>query len=141
MFWRNRNTVLVIIGVVLLTVFSAGARPRRMQRSLSGIWGGQHISIEVSGSSASIEFDCANGTIKGPLTVDSKGRFTWRGYYNREHGGPIRRDEESNAQPAIYKGWIQDNTMTLTVTLANSDESLGEFTLKRGGQGRVFKCR
>jgi hypothetical protein len=141
MFWRNRNTVLVIIGVVLLTVFSAAARPRTMQRSLSGTWGGQHITIEVGRGSASIEYDCANGTISGPLTVDSKGRFTWRGYYNREHGGPIRIGEKSNAQPAVYKGWIQNDTMTLTVTLANNDESLGTFTLKRGSRGRVFKCR
>ncbi|MDQ2938026.1 MAG: hypothetical protein M3R67_11025 [Acidobacteriota bacterium] len=141
MFWRNRNTVLVIIAVIVLTVFSAAARPRKMQRSVSGTWGGDHIIIEFSGRSASIEYDCANGTINGPLTLDSKGRFTWGGYHNREHGGPIRRDEKSNTQTATYKGWIQDNTMTLTVTLANGDESLGTFTLKRGSQGRVFKCR
>lgn len=112
-----------------------------MQRTVSGTWGGQHISIEANGRSASIEYDCATGTINGPLTLDSKGHFTWRGYHNREHGGPIRIDEKSNAQPANYRGWIQGDTMTLTVTLANSDESPGTFTLTRGSQGKVFKCR
>ena len=141
MFWRNRNTLLAIIGLVLLIVFSTAARPRKMQRLVSGTWGGQHISIQVNGGSASIVYDCATGTIDGPLTLDSKGHFTWRGYYHREHGGPVRRDEKPNGQPAIYNGWIQGDTMTLTVNLANSNESLGTYTLTRGRSGRVFKCR
>jgi hypothetical protein len=140
MFWRNRNTLLTIIGLVLLMAFSTAGRPRRMQRVLSGTWGGQHISMEVDGGSASIEYDCARGTIDGPLTLDTKGRFTWRGNHYREHGGPVRRDEPSNSQAAIYKGWIEGDTMTLTVSLENSDESLGTYTLKRGSSGRVFKC-
>ncbi|MDQ6653551.1 MAG: hypothetical protein M3Y84_12505 [Acidobacteriota bacterium] len=141
MFWLNRNTPLVIIGFVLLIVSSTAARPRKMQRLVSSTWGGQHISIEVNRGSASIEYDCATGTIDGPLTLDSKGHFTWRGYYNREHGGPVRIDEKSNRQPAIYNGWIQGDNMTLTVNLANSKESLGTYTLMRGSSGRVWKCK
>ena len=111
-----------------------------MQRTVSGTWGGQHISIEVNGGSASINYDCARGTIDGPLTLDTKGHFTWRGYHTREHGGPVRIGEPSNSKVAIYKGWIQGDTMTLTVSLENSDESMGTYTLKRGRSGRVFRC-
>ena len=141
MFWRNRNRLLVIISLVLLIVSSAASRPRKMQRLPTGTWGGSHIRIEVEPRSATIDYDCANGTIDGPFTIDSKGRFSWRGTHNREHGGPIRIDEKPNSRPAIYSGSIKGDTMTLTVKLADSNEVLETYTLKRGSSGRVFKCR
>ena len=139
MVWRNRNRLLVIVTLVVLTVSSGVSRPRKLQRLANGIWGGQHISIEVSGRSASVEY--ANGTINGPLTLDSKGQFTWHGTHNREHPGPIRMGMKPNSQPATYTGWVKGNTMTLTVKLDDGDEALGTYTLKRGGAGRVFKCK
>src|SRR2546423_10461586 len=141
MFWRNRNKLLLVISLVLLIVPAAASRPRKMQRLLTGAWGGPHIRMDVGSRSATIEYDCANGTIDGPFTLDSKGRFTWRGTHNREHGGPIRIDEKANSKPVIYSGWIKADTMTLTVKLANTNEVVGTYTLKRGGTGRVFKCR
>jgi hypothetical protein len=141
MFWGNRNKVLVIVSLVLLIVSSAASRPRKMQRLPTGNWGGPHIRIEVGPRSATIDYDCANGTIDGPFTIDSKGRFTWRGTHNREHGGPIRIDEKPNTREAIYSGWIKGDTMTLTVKLAATDESLETYILKRGSEGRVFKCK
>jgi hypothetical protein len=140
MFWLNRNRFLVLICLVLLVGFSAAARPRRMQRLQTGTWGGPHIQIEVGPRSATIEYDCANGTIDGPMTMDSKGRFNWRGTHNREHGGPTRIDEQSNGRRAIYSGWIKGDTMTLTVKLADTNEVVETFALKRGSPGRVFKC-
>jgi hypothetical protein len=140
-FWRNRNKFLVVIGVVLLVGSTAGSRPRRTQRVPQGPWGGPHIRMDVGPSSATIDYDCANGTIDGPLTTDSKGRFTWRGSHNREHPGPIRIDEPSNNRPATYSGWIKGDTMNLKVKLADTNEVVETFTLKRGGAGRVFKCK
>lgn len=141
MFWQNRNRLLVIISLVLLIATSASSRPRKMQRIPPGTWGGSHIRIEVGPLSATIEYDCANGMIEGPITIDSKGRFTWRGTHNREHGGPVRIDEQTNGRPAIYSGSIKGETMTLTVKLADTNEVLDTYTLKRGSQGRVFKCK
>ena len=140
MFWRTHNVIFVIIALSLV-IGSAIARPNKLQRRVSGVWGGEHISIEVVGRSALIEYDCARGTIDGPFTIDANGQFTWRGSYSREHGGPVRRDERSNAQQAVYKGRINRDTMTLKVTLANSEDSPGTFTLTRGQQGKVWKCK
>jgi len=140
MFWRNRNRLLVILSLVLLIAFSVASRPRKMQRLPTGAWGGPHISISVGSRSATIDYDCANGTIDGPFKIDSKGRFTWRGTHNREHGGPIRIDEKPNSRPAIYSGWIKGDTMTLTVKLADTNEVVETYTLKRGSSGRVHKC-
>lgn len=92
MFSVDRKRLLVLVSLVLVIVSFAAARPRKMQRLQTGSWGGSHIRIEVGPGSATIDYDCANGTINGPLTMDSKGHFTWRGFHNREHGGPIRID-------------------------------------------------
>jgi hypothetical protein len=141
MFSMDRKRLLVLVSLVLLIVSLAAARPRKMQRLQTGSWGGSHIRIEVGSGSATIDYDCANGTINGPLTIDSKGHFTWRGFHNQEHGGPIRIDEQGNGRAAIYSGWIKGDTMTLTVKLADTTEVVESYTLKRGSAGRVFKCK
>ena len=141
MFSENRTRLIVLVSLVLLIASSAASKPRKMQRLSTGSWGGPHINIDVGQGSATIEYDCANGTIDGPLTYDSKGRFAWRGTHNQERGGPIRVDETSNSRRAIYTGTVKSDTMTLTVKLADTNEVVQTFTLKRGGPGRVFKCK
>jgi hypothetical protein len=138
---KNTIALIVIVTLLLLTTSAAVSRPRKMQRLGSGSWGGPHIRIEVETGSARIEYDCANGTINGPLTIDSKGRFTWRGTHQPEGPGPIRIDQERSSSAAVYTGSVKGTTMTLTVTLAGSKEPLGTFTVRQGGGGRVFKCR
>ena len=140
MFSTNRNKLLVLVSLILLIAASAASKPRKMQRLQPGSWGGPHIRIYVEKDSATIDYDCANGTIEGPLTYDRKGNFTWRGTHNREHGGPIRIDE-NNSRRAIYTGSIKGDRMALTVKLADSNDVVDTFTLTRGGPGRVFKCK
>jgi hypothetical protein len=141
MFLKNRIKLLVVVSFVLIIAASAASKPRKMQRMSTGSWGAPHIRIEVGQRSASIDYDCANGTIDGPLTLDSKGRFNWRGTHTREGPGPIRVEAASDGQPAIYTGSVKGDTMTLTVKLADSNQVVDTFTLKRGGAGRVFKCK
>lgn len=140
MFGLNRNRLVVVLSLVLLLVSSAASRPRKMQKLSAGTWGGPNVRIEVEASSARIDYSCANGTIAGPLTFDSKGRFTWRGFHTREGPGPIRV-ADGHGSPALYTGSVKGDTMTLTVKLTDSGEIIDTFTLKRGSAGRVFKCK
>ncbi len=105
------------------------------------VWGGEHIRLQVTEGGADIEYDCAQGTMAQPPVADAGGRFDIKGTHRVEHPGPIRRDEESNGRPARYTGKISGDTMTLTVTLTDKSETFGTFTLKRGSEGKVFKCR
>jgi hypothetical protein len=141
MFSVKRTKLVILVSLVLLIAASAASRPRRMQRLSTGTWGAPHIRIQVEEASATIDYDCAHGTIAGPLTFDSKGRFSWRGTHTREGPGPIRVDQESSGSPAIYTGSVKGETMTLTVKLAGTKEVVDTFTLTRGGKGRVFKCK
>ena len=141
MVLKNRIRLLVVIGFVLIVAASAASRPRKMQRMSTGPWGALHIRIDVGKNSATIDYDCANGTIEGPLTFDSKGRFTWHGTHRREGPGPIRVGHEFKGSSALYTGSIKGDTMTLTVKLTDSNEVVDTYTLKRGSFGRVFKCK
>jgi len=54
---------------------------------------------------------------------------------------PIRREDLRAGQPARYSGWTDGNKMTLTVVLSDTKETVGTFTLVRGQEVRVSKCR
>lgn len=105
----------------------------------SGDWGGQHIGMVVKSSGATIEYDCASGTIDEAL-VTADGMFTAIGTHIRGHGGPVREGEIADKHPARYDGRTDGKTMTLDVTLTDSGEKLGTFTLQRGASPNVFKC-
>lgn len=106
----------------------------------NGVWGGQGISLEINDSGAEINYDCAHGTITGKVIPDREGKFTAKGFHVREHGGPVREEEKADGQPVTYQGSIEGETMTLTVTLSETKETIGSYTLTRGKSGRIRKC-
>ena len=110
-----------------------------MRHISTGVWGGQHISMKVGAKSATIEYDCANGVIDGPLVVDDNGDFNLHGKHHMQHGGPIRADESNEGQPATYTGSIKGNEMTLTLKLG--DDEPQTFTLEKGKEGELFRCK
>jgi hypothetical protein len=130
--------LFLIAGVLSLSGF---ARVEEMQRITNGSWGGDHIQIEVDSNTATVEFDCAHGTIEGPFNVNADGQFSWKGTFSREHGGPVRSDEGETAIAAVYSGSVKNQTMTLTIRLSNEKEPLDTFLLTQGKPGRIRKCR
>jgi hypothetical protein len=118
---------------------NANASTANQTRDLRGTWGGEHIAMEVTDAGATIEYDCAHGRINKKITPDAAGKFETKGVHVRERGGPTRQGED-NERPALYRGAIKDETMTLTVELAENNESVGTFTLTHGKTGRIRKC-
>ena len=107
----------------------------------AGIWGGPHVRLDVREGGAEIEYDCAHGTLAAPLVPDAAGRFEVGGTHVREGPGPIRLNVPRVARPARYAGTVTGDRMTLTVTLTDRGEDFGSFTLTRGSEGRLRKCR
>ncbi len=123
---------------VVLPTLSRDAAAGRM---LSGLWGGVGMNMERDATGVTrLEFDCANGLILGPLSVDGDGSFAWEGLYVREHGGPIREGELPEVHEAVYSGRVAGPKMQLTVRLSETGDDIGPFNLAEGGRGRVFKC-
>jgi hypothetical protein len=136
MFKKQHIPVLIL---VLLAACFVIAEARKMQSIPTGNWGGQHINMKVGAKSATIEYDCATGMIQGPLVVDANGNFKLRGTHQRQHGGPIRSDETPQDHPATYTGSIKGNTMTLNLKVGDSEEET--FTLEKGKEGELFRCK
>ena len=110
------------------------------RRIASGLWGGDHVRMMVSDVGARLEYDCAGGTIDQPIVLDASGKFAAKGSYTPERGGP-RRDGATAVARARYTGRVAGDTITLTVTLETSKERVGMFTLKRGDDVLLTKCR
>jgi hypothetical protein len=89
---------------------------------------------------ATVEYDCASGTIDEPISLDSRGNFSAVGTHTPGHGGPALIDEVPERHPAQYVGSTDGKTMTLTVTLSDSGEQVGTYKLVRGASPAVFKC-
>ena len=123
--------------VGLLSFLMIGAEARTLK---PGEWGGQHVRLVVQADAAALEFDCARGTIPGKIALRANGAFEMRGRYRREHGGPVRKGEESAGVPVTYRGRLTDATLTLEV-IAEDGTTLGAFELSRGAPGRLVKCR
>lgn len=129
--------------LVLVTAFAAlggTCRSEFVGPQLFGTWGGEHISMEISAGGATIEYDCAHGTIDGFFVIDGSGRFDLTGVHVVERGGPVQDGVPPDAHPASYVGRTDGRTMSLTVTMTDSDQVVGTFVLVKGTQGRVFKC-
>jgi hypothetical protein len=117
-----------------------GAPTNKMSKLQAGTWGGPHIAVDVSENGARLEYDCAHGTIDEPIVPDRDGRFDVKGTHVKEHGGPVRADEDMTGQPARYTGRAEGQTLTLTVTLTDTNEVVGTYTVALGQRPRIVKC-
>ena len=137
-----RETSIQVMSAAMISSNDSVNKKRRPQRYIPlGTWGGQHIRMVVTEEGASIEYDCAQGSIVGRLTLDDERKFNAKGSHMREGPGPIRLGAPSASRPARFSGQVTGDEMSLTVTLTDEKESIGDFTLRRGSEGRLRKCR
>jgi hypothetical protein len=107
---------------------------------LAGSWGGRGIGLTLDQQQGRLEYDCASGTIAGPLLPDAAGRFAATGTHTPDEGGPERIDRPRPAFPARYNGTVRRDEMRLFVDVPGRDLHLGPFTLRRGAQPILLRC-
>jgi hypothetical protein len=107
----------------------------------NGMWGGEHIRMEVNDSGADIEFDCARGSISQRLELDGKGRFKVQGIYRAETPAPAAVDGGLTASgvKATYTGALSGSSLRLEV-LIEGQHVPRTFDLVQGDQGHLAKC-
>jgi len=132
-------TCAALLMIALVACLTAGAQDSGSDDS--EVWGGRDISMHMTAAGASIEFDCAQGSVTEPIKPNAAGEFRAAGSYTPELGGPVRKDNPPRAQPATYKGTISGNTMHLEIILADKTQQPPSFALTKGSEGRVVKCR
>ena len=104
-------------------------------------WGGEHVRIEFNNVEARDDFDCAHGTITDPLKTDPEGHFALNGTYVREGPGHHSPQRTACGPTSRYSGTIKGEEMSLSVTHNNNSQELGTFTLTRGSEELIRKCR
>ena len=131
---------------------SASKNRRKARPSVAvGDWGGRNIRLSVTENGATIEYDCANGTIEQPLLLDRDGRFDVRGTVQLETGGAVtgisiqEEGKPATAAPdsarARYRGQVRGRTMSLLVELTGNKTKFGTFSLIHSATPRLFKCQ
>jgi hypothetical protein len=133
--------VRVPLSILLAACFcvACGSTPTDPTSVDKGLWGGDHVAMTVGATSTHLEFDCAHGDIPGVLSV-TNGDLAANGTFVREHGGPIRVDDQLDQHPALYSGQVSSGRMKLSIRLTDSGEVVGSFDLIQGMAGRVVKC-
>jgi hypothetical protein len=106
---------------------------------LVGAWGGPHAGITFEGGLANAEFDCASGTIDGPVYPARNGDFAAKGSLRTGTGGPVRVGQIFKSQRASYSGRVIKDVMTLNITVEEGSP-IGPFTLTRGAPPQLTPC-
>jgi hypothetical protein len=119
---------------------SVNSRMNANLRNPNETWGGDHVRLVTKPGGGDLEFDCAHGDLTEELKPDADGNFDIAGTFSRE-GGPTRSDDKSNGRAVRYVGRITQNSMTFQITFKDSNETSDTFTLTRGSEGRLRKCR
>lgn len=104
----------------------------------SGVWGGEHIRMDINKDGAEIEFDCASGTITRPIALDAKRQFRVEGTFRRQIPAPAQANDTASTN-AIYLGTLHGDTMRLQVSVSGVD-GVQSFTLVKGNEGHLTKC-
>ena len=124
--------------LILVVGFAATAACSRSGPDVAeatGTWAGAEAAMKVTTTGAHIEFPCAVGDIPQPLMAGSNGEFSADGVYAIQVG-PANGPQ----QPARYTGRIDNQKMTLSVTLSATSQTFGSFTLTYGSPASFAKC-
>jgi len=132
------SRVLPILCVATIIFGGALQAQRRGEGAPENTWGGDHVQLETTEDGGHFEFDCASGELSGVITPDVHGKFSVKGSYMSEHGGPTRKGESANE--ATYRGTIHGNSMELEI-LDSQGKRLEHYSLTKGRYGRVMKCK
>ena len=131
----------VCVLVAVTSAAMASGRDSSPSSTLAAAWGGEHIGLIVTERGATLEYDCALGTIDEQVRTDQGGQFEVRGTHMFERGGPGRAgDPPLRQHPALYRGWTNGKEMRLTVTLVDTGVEVGRFSLEVGRRPALEKC-
>ena len=136
----TQTTATGLVGslIIALAVFTVSAAAQKTTAVPKGEWGGRGIAMTITDAGASIQFDCADGTITKQLRINKDGGFTAEGTLMRNGPGPIRVGAQGLA--VIFTGKVTRKTMTLRMSDAKSGEKLGEYAATLGQTTRLHRC-
>ena len=103
---------------------------------LTGEWGGTHVGLRLSEAGGVLDYDCAAGTIDGPLVPRADGTFEARGRHTPGTGGPERAGESGGFPDPLSRGGAR----TRWPAGQNGDGVMLGRSLWRAGPSRSFSA-
>lgn len=107
--------------------------------ALEGAWGGDRLRLVVDAQGATVQADCADGRIAGPIVLSQGGSFVASGTYAEHKGGPQVADEASGPAQARFSGELRGDTLTLSILPAGAKVAQ-TFRLQRGATVKLVRC-
>ena len=106
---------------------------------VTGEWGGRHLHLKMTATGGTLDYDCAAGTIKGPLRLDADGAFSAVGTHTPGSGGPEIEGRVLPTYRVEYAGVVRGDRMRLHGRVENG-VVLGPFSLRRDAEPIIFRC-
>ncbi|MEO6112856.1 MAG: hypothetical protein ABIP07_00195 [Sphingomicrobium sp.] len=126
--------------VAACVAISGCATPQVASQPLTGSWGGTHVGLTLDAVGGQLDYDCAAGTIVGPVKVDDAGLFRATGTHTPGTGGPVQQGHVPPAFPATYQGKVRGDAMTLSISVPSRGFVIGPYELRRGVDPRLMRC-
>lgn len=123
-----------------LAACAGTASPTSRGAALTGSWGGPHVGLALDAQGGRLDYDCAAGTIDGPITASPTGAFVASGQHAPGTGGPERIGDVRPSFPATYSGRVTGDRMVLRVRTEANGGFEATYTLSRGAPPQLFRC-
>ena len=122
-----------------LPLLAACAAVPAAGRAVTGVWGGEHVGLNLTSTGGTLKYDCAAGSMSGPLMINRAGTFIGRATHTPGRGGPVIQGQRLPSYRVRYSGSVRGNTMSLRGRVENG-VLLGPFTLRRGVEPIITRC-
>jgi hypothetical protein len=133
------NAIAGPVATLALAALAACASVPLAGGPVTGEGGGTHVGLRLSEAGGMLEYDCAAGTVAGPLVPRADGNFEALGTHTPAAGGPEIAGQVRPSYSVRYSGTVRGDRMTLEGRVANG-VLLGPFTLRRGAEPVIFRC-
>lgn len=125
---------------IVAAALTGCATPQAASQPLAGGWGGTHVGLTLDAAGGRLDYDCAAGTIVGPVMLDAAGRFRATGTHTPGTGGPVQQGQVLPAYPASYQGQVRRDRMTLSISVPSRGFVIGPYELRRGADPVLMRC-
>jgi hypothetical protein len=118
---------------------AGGSQSEEPPTPLLGAWGGDRVNAVFGVDGARFAYDCAAGSIAGPVRPDSRGRFTASGTHQAYRPGPDRADEAAMARAATYHGHLTGTLLELQVRV-DGEATVQRYRLEKDRKVKLVRC-
>lgn len=137
---RPRIREILLPAVVIGLAALAGCSGTIIGISTGESFGGVGVLLVVREAGADLDFDCATGRIKEPMTFFADGTFDVAGTFTPGTGGPVREDDPPIPEAARYMGVLRGDRLTLSAILVKDGTTIGPYELRRGEEPLLRRC-